>query len=118
MAILWARRKLSTMWDPDGSRESFEAPVLDWIRCIETDLSHLQSQLEDVNNKLNDLRHDIIEVSVQPMIYYADFQQIKDQLDLRQVRLSRLLTILAAIYLPFSFVSVSSKLFRLKAEIS
>jgi hypothetical protein len=117
LGILNARSMLSTLSNPGGPREFLAAPITDWITSISNDLSHLQSQLKEVSDKLDNLRHDVTDSPPKFVLHYADFQKIKDQLDLRQVRLSRLLTILAAIYLPFSFVSVRLKIIILYSII-
>ncbi|PVH89437.1 hypothetical protein DL98DRAFT_101598 [Cadophora sp. DSE1049] len=60
----------------------------DWKSMIEVDLRYLLEQNQSTDSQIQELR-----------------TMIKEQLELRQFRLSTLVTILAAVYLPFSFVS-------------
>jgi hypothetical protein len=72
---------------------------------IENDIKELQRQLDEVGKDLVDLK------TMVRYLYYNESSmltssEIKEQIDLRQIRLTATLTILAAIYLPFSFISV------------
>jgi hypothetical protein len=74
---------------------------------LENDIKELQRQLDEVGRDLVDLRTmvDIYIITEDEPSQLTSFE-IKEQVDLRQIRLTATLTVLAAIYLPFSFISV------------
>ena len=79
------------------------------------DLKSLQKHLEEIAALIADLRGMVsqnltgkhLTLCSQCTQAYT-LRQIKDQIDLRQIRLTGVLTFLAAIYVPFSFISVGT----------
>lgn len=97
-------RAISVALDVLTTLPRIDSNVINWIEKTEKDLLYLQDRLQEVKSKLNGQQKAVSLFT--PGTIKLTSLQIKDALDLRQVRLSRLLAILAAIYLPFSFVSV------------
>ena len=92
-----------------------DAGLQDSCNTILKDLDRLQKDLTNIGGTLAEIRTMVRT----PRIYYTRaFSprpqraqvscQIKDQIDLQQISLTGVITVLAAIYLPFSFISVSN----------
>lgn len=82
--------------------------LLDRVDLIGTraeDETHLVNELEMVTNDLNYLEG---EITTSSQRIKAVHDGIREQLDLLQIRRTSILGILAALYLPLSFVTVSS----------
>jgi len=77
-------------------------------------LERLQTELADVGSRLAEIRtmvctspfcHIIVVQAMYPELTCL-YWQIKEQIDLRQITLTGILAFLAALYLPFSLISV------------
>ncbi|KAF4632165.1 hypothetical protein G7Y89_g5971 [Cudoniella acicularis] len=87
-AISNAMELLSSLSESSEIRYDSNAIIGEWCEVIRIDLEYLQGRLDNIANNLVELR-----------------AKIKEHLELRQIRLSRTITVVAAIYLPFTFVS-------------
>ncbi|KAH8647601.1 hypothetical protein BGZ60DRAFT_423704 [Tricladium varicosporioides] len=81
-------RSISTAIEAQQSSAALECKLKEWCLTIESDLEYLLNRHSDVAIEITNLR-----------------KKVRAHLELRQIRLTRTLAILAAIYLPFTFVS-------------
>lgn len=81
-----------------------------WKEKIEKDLKYLSEEMDGVESKIEDVRVMVCcqDTSYPVKSYKLIKSQVKDKLKLRQISRTFLLTFVAAIYLPFSFMTVST----------
>jgi hypothetical protein len=102
---------LSELWQTHVEKNTrLDLGMEPWKEEIEKDLTYLSEEMDGVKGKIEDGRVMVCsqDTSYPVRSHKLIKSQVKDKLKLRQISRTFILTFVAAVYLPFSFMTVST----------
>jgi hypothetical protein len=102
---------LSKLWQTHVEKNTrLDLGMEPWKEEIEKDLTYLGEEMKGVKGKIEGVRVMVCsqDTSYPVRSYKLIKSQVKDKLKLRQISRTFILTFVAAVYLPFSFITVST----------